>query len=359
MRDIIEDAVERLFGDQLSTPAIAAAESAWPADLWSAVEDTGITRATGPESEGGGVPWSDVYVIVRAVGHHAVPLPVSETLFAHWLLAGAHLEAPSGPMSFSTDVLNLSETGRVSGRLKSVPWGRNAGHVVAIAKKACGRLSLVQLGTKNIAMQLGSNIAREPRDTLNFEHAVPSAAGILPEAFGSDVMRLGGAMLRSAQMAGGLQRILHDCIEYAQVRRQFGRTIGSFQAVQHDIAVLAEHSAAAGRIAEIAFAGTEISLPLLHVGSAKIVASDAAGVGAALAHGLFGAIGMASEHHLHLVTRRLWAWRSEYGSREVWAQYLGKLTCEAGEGNFWSTITNGKFDRASLAEDAHYAVLGC
>jgi acyl-CoA dehydrogenase len=208
-------------------------------------------------------------------------------------------------------------------------------------------------------MQLGSNIAREPRDTLNFEHVVPNATGVLAEDLGDDVMRLGGALLRSAQMAGGLQRILRECIQYAQVRRQFGKTIGSFQAVQHDIAVLAEHSAAASRIAEIAFTSTQISLPLLHVGSAKIVASDAAGIGAALAHGIYGAIGLASEHDLHFVTRRLWAWRSEYGSRELWAQLLGKLMCEAGEGNFWSTITNGTFDRASVAEDAHYAVLGC
>jgi len=357
MREIIENSVERLFADQLNAPAIAAAEAAWPAALWSAIEETGITRATGPESAGGGVPWSDIFVIVRAIGQHAVPLPVSETLFAHWLLAGADLEAPSGPMTFATDPLHLSETGRVSGRLKNVPWGRNAGHVIAIAKRACGRASLVQLSTKNIAMELGSNIAREPRDTLNFDHALPSAAGHLPDVFDGDVMRLGGALLRSAQMAGGLQRVLRECLQYAQVRRQFGRTIGSFQAVQHDIAVLAEHSAAASRIAEIAFASTQVSLPLLHVGSAKIVASDAAGAGAALAHGIHGAIGLASEHALQFVTRRLWAWRSEYGSREVWAQYIGKLTCEVGESNFWSTITNGTFDRASVAEAANYVVL--
>jgi len=358
MRDIIENTVERLFADQLNAPVIAAAETVWPAALWSTIEETGITRAIGLPSAGGGVPWPDVYVIVRALGQHAVPLPVSETLFAHWLLAGAGLEAPAGPMTFSTDSLHLSENGRVSGRLRNVPWGRNVRHVIAIANKPCGRASLVQLNTANTPTELGANIAREPRDTLNYEHAMPSAVEPLPDAFDADVMRLGGALLRSAQMAGGLQRVLRECIQYAQVRRQFGRTIGSFQAVQHDIAVLAEHSAAAGRIAETAFAGTRTSLPLLHVAAAKVVASDAAGAGAALAHGIHGAIGMASEHVLHFITQRLWAWRSEYGSREVWAQYIGRLTCEAGESNFWSAIASGTFDIGSVTEAANDVVPG-
>jgi len=230
--------------------------------------------------------------------------------------------------------------------------------VIAIARKSSGRASLVQLSTANATMELSRNIAGEPRDVLILDHAMPNAVGLLPDGFDRDVMRLGGALLRSAQMAGGLQRVLRECIQYAQVRRQFGRTIGSFQAVQHDIAILAEHTAAAGRIAETAFASTRASLPPLHVGSAKIVASDAASTGAALAHGIHGAIGLASDHALHFVTRRLWAWRSEYGSREAWAQYIGRLTCEAGESNFWSTITNGTFEQASAAEAANGVVLG-
>jgi acyl-CoA dehydrogenase len=73
------------------------------------------------------------------------------------------------------------------------------------------------------------------------------------------------------------------------------------------------------------------------------VAADAVSVGTALAHGIHGAIGLASEHFLQLVTRRLWAWRSEYGSREVWARHLGRLACEGGESQFWPAITSGAF----------------
>jgi acyl-CoA dehydrogenase len=343
MRDVIEEAVQRLFADKLDARAIAAAEATWPAELWRAVEEAGITRATGPESDGGGVSWTDVFVIISAIGQHAVPLPLSETLFAHWLLATAGMEAPDGPMTFATDVLSVSADGRVSGSLRNVPWGRNAANVVAVAHALGGRGSLVRLATENSVARLGSNVAREPRDTLRFERVRPSAMELLPAPIDEATLRLGGAMLRAAQVAGGLQRVLNECVQYAQVRRQFGRSIGSFQVIQHQIALLAQHAAATRCIAETAFANTRDRPPVLQVASAKIVAADAVSVGTALAHGIHGAIGLASEHFLQLVTRRLWAWRSEYGSREVWARHLGRLACEGGESQFWPAITSGAF----------------
>jgi len=177
-------------------------------------------------------------------------------------------------MTFATDPLHLSETGRVSGRLKNVPWGRNAGHVIAIAESVRAA-SLVQLSTKNIAMELGSNIAREPRDTLNFDHALPSAAGHLPDVFDGDVMRWGAPCLDPRRWQADYSEF---CGSAFNMRRS-GVSLTdhrSFQAVQHDIAVLAEHSAAASRIAEIALRARRCPCRLLHVGSAKIVASDAA-----------------------------------------------------------------------------------
>jgi acyl-CoA dehydrogenase len=350
MRDIIESSVNRLFADKLGTAEIAAAERTWAASLWNTVEESGIACAAGPESSGGGVPWSDVYVIVRAIGQHAVPLPLAETLFSHWLLAAAGLEAPPGPLTFAVDRLSLAANGRVSGRLRGLPWGRDAGHVIAIAQPSVGQPSVVLLRTRDVPIELVRNIACEPRDTLSFENALPVAVALLPIALEGDVMRLGGAMLRSAQMAGGMQRILQESVQYAQSRRQFGRSIGSFQAIQHQIAVLAEHATAADCIAEAAFAGMRSNLPTLQIASAKIVASDAVSVGAALAHGIHGAIGLASEHMLNFISRRLWAWRSEYGSREMWARHIGKLACEGGEADFWSIVTRGTFSRPDKAE---------
>jgi acyl-CoA dehydrogenase len=92
-------------------------------------------------------------------------------------------------------------------------------------------------------------------------------------------------MLRSAQIAGALQGMLEMTITYANERIQFGKAIGSFQAIQHQIAVLSEHTAASVMGAEAAFAESAETLGRLPVTAAKVCASEAAGIGASVAHG--------------------------------------------------------------------------
>jgi acyl-CoA dehydrogenase len=52
-----------------------------------------------------------------------------------------------------------------------------------------------------------------------------------------------------------------------------------------------------------------------------------------------GAIGVTREHDLHLATRRLWAWRDEWGSEADWARRLGALALGAGPQATWELIT--------------------
>jgi acyl-CoA dehydrogenase len=71
---------------------------------------------------------------------------------------------------------------------------------------------------------------------------------------------------------------------------------------------------------------------------AKIATSRAAGIGAAAAHQVFGAIGVTDEHLLHDLTRRLWQWRSEAGSEHFWAEWLGGPLIAAGGAALWPAI---------------------
>jgi acyl-CoA dehydrogenase len=161
-------------------------------------------------------------------------------------------------------------------------------------------------------------------------------AGASPISAGA--LRALGAVMRSAQMAGALQSVLAMSVQYASERVQFGRPIGRFQAVQQNLAVLAGQAAAATAAAE---AGIEAAgdADALAVAAAKIRAGEAAGIGAAIAHQVHGAIGFTQEHRLHYSTRRLWSWRDEFGNEAYWARRLGARLAAAGADRLWQSIT--------------------
>src|SRR5206468_3067448 len=244
---------------------LASAETgAWPDRLWQGAEGNGLTVPLVAESKGGaGGSWSDAFVVARAAGRHAVPLPLAETIVGAWLLSASGLDVPSGPLTIAPvhrdERLRLARAGsgwRLSGTAARVPWGRAAGHVVVVTE-AEGR-TMVALAARGAGqVKTDQNLAREPRDTLAFEDApvvaaVPAGRGVPAQA-----VWLYGALVRAAQMAGGLDYLLRQASQYATERRQFGKPIGSFQVIQQNLAVLAGHTAAAGTAAANAFRAAE------------------------------------------------------------------------------------------------------
>ena len=145
--------------------------------------------------------------------------------------------------------------------------------------------------------------------------------------------------MRSAQMAGALQSVLETSVQYARERVQFGRPIGRFQAIQQNLAVLAGQAAAATAAAEAAIEAAAQGLDSFAIAAAKIRAGEAAGIGAAIAHQVHGAIGFTQEHRLHYATRRLWSWRDEFGNEAWWARRLGGEVAAAGADRLWQGIT--------------------
>jgi acyl-CoA dehydrogenase len=76
----------------------------------------------------------------------------------------------------------------------------------------------------------------------------------------------------------------------------------------------------------------------LEVASAKIRVGEAATEGAGIAHQVLGAIGFTQEHILHRFTRRLWAWRDDFGSESSWAVKLGNLVASKGADGLWPML---------------------
>lgn len=347
MREMLQEAALRIFADR-------------PSDLWAVLRDAGFDRALLPESRGGaGLGWSDAFGLLEIAGEHAAAVPLAEAMIGHWLADRAGVEdseLPTVAVSSHSAPVRLSRTGddwRVDGSLPRVPWGRRCTHVAFVADTgSVPQLIILDRDAPGVSLTQGHNLAAEPRDSLVLEGAQPRA--VVPAPLDSGALLAMVAIARSAMMAGAIERTLSLAVDYANLRVQFGRSIGKFQAIQQNIALLATQAAAARAAAE---AGSEaIDDWLAGVGppltrsiaalSAKIRTGEAAGQAAAIAHQVFGAIGFTEEHELHSFTKRLWSWRDECGNEAFWSLALGEHVLNSGPDQIlWRTMapTAGNF----------------
>jgi len=300
MDRLIEDTAERIFADHVDKGVLDAAEAGdFPAALWGVVWEAGLTLVGGPGTE---TDPGDLYGLLRVAGRHALPLPLAEVLMANSLLGDGRLT------TIAVDGV--------------APWGRVAQAVLSVD----GELS------REFDVEADSNLAGESRDRVVLREAerVEIPGDVYPRM----------ALTRVAMMAGALERILAMSIGYATEREQFGRPISRFQAVQHDLAVMAGEVAAA----RCAFDGAVelVDGPSFdtQVAVAKARVGEAAGIVAQIAHQVHGAMGFTHEHSLHHFTRRLWAWRDEYGRESRWQEDLGRRIAAGGADAVWDFIVD-------------------
>ena len=167
---------------------------------------------------------------------------------------------------------------------------------------------------------------------------VPLSEMIVQRATGTKPDLEMTAVLIAAQMAGAMQRVLEMTLQFANDRQQFGRPLGKFQAIQHQLAVMAEQALAARIAAKIGCSAASDVPGRMNAAIAKARTSEAAAEVTALAHSIHGAIGFTAEHDLQLFTRRLHAWRLQAGSESYWQTVLGQAVLnspfgEAGQPN--------------------------
>lgn len=297
------DAFEKMLADAAPLSAVRAVEAGDDgAAMWDKVAASGFLDALLPEAAGGaGLTLAEVQPLWMALGRHAVPLPVGETMIARMLLASAAegVARPEGPIAIA--VAGTQE-------VLIVPHGRHAAHLLVEAE---GGLHLVP-ATGGEATGVEGDLAAR----FSF---VPGAA-IAPAPEGG--LRALAALLRAALIAGAAERLTAMTAAYAQERVQFGKPIGRQQALQQQMTVMAEEAVAA-RLASQLGCAAGWPPPLAAVATAKSVASRAAAYVAATAHAVHGAIGISAEYDLQLFTRRLHQWRLADGGERYWNGRLG------------------------------------
>ncbi len=349
--NLIVDAATRIFQDLAEPGVINDAEAGiWPEALWNALEESGLTLAWGDETLGGaGVEMLDGFALLKAAGRFSVPAPMAETMMAAWLLGHGRIELPMGPMSIAPTQIDaritLGADGALAGTARFVPFGRTAEHLAVLARRS-GASVVALVRRADCAIVENISLAGEPMDDVAFDGVKPIAVADAPAGLDESAVIAMGAATRAMQMAGGLEKILDQSVQYALDRSQFGRPIGKFQAIQHGLAQLAGETAAAGAAADaaaeaIARSGGLGDAALAEVAAAKVRVGEAATTGAAIAHQTHGAMGFTYEHSLHHATRRLWAWRDEFGNESYWAIQLGRMVAARGADNLWPFVTGG------------------
>ncbi|WP_064576588.1 acyl-CoA dehydrogenase [Cupriavidus gilardii] len=306
------EAIESILQDACTPAAVRAVEGgADPRGLWATIEDAGFLELLVPEQSGGaGLTLSELAPVLIAMGRHPLPVPLAQSVAARALLRRAGLGVPNGMITLAQAGMREADGGVVC---PVTPYGAIADHVVLGLD---GKLLLLDAGA---ASRVATGVHRDQAATLRWPaQAVPEPVA----APGADVGAWGAA-LHAALIAGAARRVFDLTLQYCNDRTQFGRAIGKFQAVQHQLSVMAELVAACHIAGQVGLAGDGDQPDRIAAAIAKARTSEAAATIAATAHALHGAIGITEEYDLQLLTRRLHQWRMAHGSEAFWEPVVG------------------------------------
>jgi acyl-CoA dehydrogenase len=307
------DPFDKLLADVAAPARTREIEAGAPiAPLWEALQESGFLDALTPEDAGGvGLTLQDAAPLLQALGRHAVSAPVAETMVARALVARQGHGCPDGPIVLAP-LHNL--------RSAVTPLARVATHALVQVED-----QLVLAAISDAALQ-ETGVHHSLAGSLVW-NAAPSGPSIAAPSVG---LRAIAATLRACAIAGATNRLLEMTTAYASDRVQFGKPIGKLQAIQQQLAVMAEHVVASRLASQLGCAG---GLPptLEAAAIAKQVTSIAAVPVAEIAHAVHGAIGVSEEYDLQLYTRRLHEWRLADGSESYWASKLGAARLAAAD----------------------------
>ena len=327
----------RSWADTAGARAVRGGGDGYSTRLWKEMVELGWLGLAVPQIHGGvGEGFLEACLLIEEMGGAGVPSPFLTTVAcagmpiarfgteaqrAKWLggiasgWSVAYLRAaPSGGWgSTGSDVLasEAHDGGfTLDGTAMFAAWAAAAdGFLVAASTEAGLTVFLLDAATAGISAEPLEVVGPQPRYRVRLDQVGVSPGAVLGAVGGGrEVVEAAdafGAAASCAEMVGGAQRVLELTVEYAGQRQQFGRPIGSFQAVQHHCADMAIDVLGSRLIGYEAIwrlsAGLDPPAEVaLAVSAAKAWVSDAYQRVCALGQQVHGAIGFTEEHDLHL-----------------------------------------------------------
>ncbi|MBI2872971.1 MAG: acyl-CoA/acyl-ACP dehydrogenase [Chloroflexi bacterium] len=341
-------------------------ERGYSPELWAKMAELGWLGLMVPEEHGGmGAGFVDLAVLLEEMGRALLPGPFLPTVVLGGLplaefgtaeqkrdllpkiaqgqiICTAAIAEPSA--TFEASGIQLQAQARageyvLNGTKLFVPDAHVSDYLLVAARTGTGggpeegvTVFIVPGDARGLKRRVLKTIASDRQCEVALENVAVPRNSVLGQVDGGwaivERMRDWAAVALCAQLVGNMDRVLEMTVEYAKQRVQFGRPIGSFQAIQHhcaDMATDVEGSRyimyqAAWKLAQGDKAGLEVAM-------AKAWCSAASARVSSLAHQSHGAIGFTMEHDLQLFTRRAKAWELSFGDpdfhRELVAQEMG------------------------------------
>jgi alkylation response protein AidB-like acyl-CoA dehydrogenase len=290
--------------------------------LWKKLAEIGVAGLLAPERSGGmGEGETTLVLLLEEAGRAALPEPVIGTaavavpllrelggaLAGEWLpriAAGDAIVAIGHPVSPFVEDAHVAE-------LLLLPHGPDELHAV---RRADARIT--EQPANDPARRIAS-VAFTPSATTRVaagDHARTLLAAALDR----------GALACAAEALGVCDRLITEAVAYTSQRKQFGKPVGSFQAVKHLLAnVKVKLEYARPVVWRAAWSVAQGSAHrATHVSMAKLAACEAAALGAKSALQAHGAIGYTWEQDLHLWMRRAWSLDQSWGRSSF---HLGRV----------------------------------
>ena len=278
--------------------------------LWSQLAELGLTGITVPEAHGGlGMSALDFVLLAQECGYVALPEPLVHSA----LVAVPMLSAIGGELA-------AQWLPKIAAGEAKVVVGLAQNLVVEDAHIA--DLLILQQGETLVAatadqVVLEHNESIDPSRKLFTVAVRPVATTVATGAEAATLIADAlnhGALGCAAQALGLAQRMIDLTVKYTSERQQFGKPIGSFQAVKHhmaNVAVRLEYAKAPTHRAAYAIAAGRASARA--VSHAKLVACEAANLAAKNCHQAHGAMGYTWEVDLHIFMKKAWALANTWG----------------------------------------------
>jgi alkylation response protein AidB-like acyl-CoA dehydrogenase len=340
--------VRKLLADRCAPVAVTAlydGDRSLVDGLWKALAtELGLAGLLVPEELGGaGATAAEAAVVLEELGRAAAPVPfltsavVATTLLGDGedellaeLASGATTAALAVPFSTAPHgalpAVRVVD-GRLTGVVTSVAGAIEADLLLAPARSADGDLAVYAVPAANVTVTpvVSLDMTRQLADVAL--DGVPATSVIADAEASIRRALVTGAGLLASEQVGVARWCLETTVSYLKERKQFGRPVGSFQALKHRLADLAtgvESATAAARYAAATLAADDEDL-LVACSVAQAYVGDLAVTAAEEAVQLHAGIGMTWEHPAHLYLKRAKADQLAFGTAGAYRAWLADL----------------------------------